>query len=413
MSATTEDLFILDSDDSLVGDNPEVEKKAKGSFESAARKRLGDISNLPQRPKPSTKDEKEQFVSNTTKEYIEHLKKKNMMLMKLLADRNKIIEFSGIELQKLRINFQKMRQQNLQLAQSNSQMLTDLNSEKDRSFNLFQLKVLQHELGSKNALLNAKKLELKEKAEITCQYTDKQGTSKSEEARESLEADRADNEDFKTKKRQQSKSLDLSTVKQVQLKEKTENKSRASLRRQSARFKSAEPEPTEEVFEIDNAKFPVCSLLDDQMREDGSTSTCSSAKTDDKRGSSGPSDDEARDRASTEQIQLKEKTEKKRACLRRQSARSKHQESEPTEDTFEIVDTKFPVCSLHDDQMQEDGSTSMCSLAKDDKRGISDPSDDKTQQLQRSSIGRPLRLVAKKVQSYKEIPVNVKMRRKE
>ncbi|THG14940.1 hypothetical protein TEA_018949 [Camellia sinensis var. sinensis] len=402
MSATTEDLFILDSDDSLVGDNPEVEKKAKGSFESAARKRLGDISNLPQRPKPSTKDEKEQFVSNTTKEYIEHLKKVSLNLVN-----SKIIEFSGIELQKLRINFQKMRQQNLQLAQSNSQMLTDLNSEKDR------LKVLQHELGSKNALLNAKKLELKEKAEITCQYTDKQeGTSKSEEARESLEADRADNEDFKTKKRQQSKSLDLSTVKQVQLKEKTENK-RASLRRQSARFKSAEPEPTEEVFEIDNAKFPVCSLLDDQMREDGSTSTCSSAKTDDKRGSSGPSDDEARDRASTEQIQLKEKTEKKRACLRRQSARSKHQESEPTEDTFEIVDTKFPVCSLHDDQMQEDGSTSMCSLAKDDKRGISDPSDDKTQQLQRSSIGRPLRLVAKKVQSYKEIPVNVKMRRKE
>ncbi|KAL7215204.1 hypothetical protein ACSBR1_027382 [Camellia fascicularis] len=405
MSATTEDLFILDSDDSLVGDNPKVEKKTKGSFESAARKRLGDISNLPQRPKPSTKDEKEQFVSNTTKEYIEHLKKENMMLMKLLADRNKIIEFSGIELQKLRINFQKIRQQNLQLAQSNSQMLTELNSEKDR------LKVLQHELGSKNALLNAKKLELKEKAEITCQYIDKQeGTSKSEDARESSEADRADNEDFKTKKRQQSKSLGLSTVKQVQLKEKTENK-RASLRRQSARFKRTEPEPTEEAFEIDNAKFPVCSLHDDQMQEDGSTSMCSSAKTDDKRGSSGPSDDEAQDRASAEQIQLKEKTEKKRACLRRQSARSKHQESEPTEDTFEIVDIKFPVCSLHDDQMQ--GSTSMCSLAKDDKRGISDPSDDKTQQLQRSSIGRPLRLAAKKVESYKEIPVNVKMRRKE
>ncbi|KAL7215206.1 hypothetical protein ACSBR1_027382 [Camellia fascicularis] len=328
-----------------------------------------------------------------------------MMLMKLLADRNKIIEFSGIELQKLRINFQKIRQQNLQLAQSNSQMLTELNSEKDR------LKVLQHELGSKNALLNAKKLELKEKAEITCQYIDKQeGTSKSEDARESSEADRADNEDFKTKKRQQSKSLGLSTVKQVQLKEKTENK-RASLRRQSARFKRTEPEPTEEAFEIDNAKFPVCSLHDDQMQEDGSTSMCSSAKTDDKRGSSGPSDDEAQDRASAEQIQLKEKTEKKRACLRRQSARSKHQESEPTEDTFEIVDIKFPVCSLHDDQMQ--GSTSMCSLAKDDKRGISDPSDDKTQQLQRSSIGRPLRLAAKKVESYKEIPVNVKMRRKE
>ncbi|CAL5404338.1 unnamed protein product [Camellia sinensis] len=301
MSATTEDLFILDSDDRLVGDNPKVEKKTKGSFESAARKRLGDISNLPQRPKPSTKDEKEQFVSNTTKEYIEHLKKYDAdeafsgykVFLNLVN--SKIIEFSGIELQKLRINFQKMRQQNFQLAQSNSQMLTELNSEKDR------LKVLQPELGSKNALLNAKKLELKEKAEITCQYTDKQeGTSKSEEARESSEADRADNECFKTKKRQQSKI------------------------RQSAGFKPAEPEPTEEAFEIGNAKFPVCSLHDDQMQEDGSTSTCSSAKTDDKRGISGPSDDEA-------------------ACLRSQSARSKHQESEPTDDTFEIDDTKFPV----------------------------------------------------------------------
>ncbi|GMP45393.1 hypothetical protein CsSME_00013934 [Camellia sinensis var. sinensis] len=67
--------------------NPEIEKKTKGSFESVARKRLGDISNLPQRPKPSTKDEKEQFVSNTTKDYIEHLKKENMTLIKLLVDK--------------------------------------------------------------------------------------------------------------------------------------------------------------------------------------------------------------------------------------------------------------------------------------------------------------------------------------
>ncbi|XP_028124135.1 uncharacterized protein LOC114321188 isoform X3 [Camellia sinensis] len=107
----SKDFHLLQALNAADLDNPEIEKKTKGSFESVARKRLGDISNLPQRPKPSTKDEKELFVSNTTKDYIEHLKK---------------------------------------------------------------LKVLQHELGSKNALLNAKKLEWKEKAEITCQYTDKQ-----------------------------------------------------------------------------------------------------------------------------------------------------------------------------------------------------------------------------------------------
>lgn len=36
---------------------------------------------------------------------------------------SKIIELSGIELQKLRINLQKVQQQNLLLAQANSQML--------------------------------------------------------------------------------------------------------------------------------------------------------------------------------------------------------------------------------------------------------------------------------------------------
>ena len=44
-------------------------------------------------------------------------------LLSLALVDSKIIEFSGIELQKLRINLQKMQQQNLQLAQANSQML--------------------------------------------------------------------------------------------------------------------------------------------------------------------------------------------------------------------------------------------------------------------------------------------------
>ena len=62
--------------------------------------------------------------------------------------------------------------------------------------------------------------------------------------------------------------------------------------------------------------------------------------------------------------------------------------------------------------MQEYGSTSMClSAQKDDKGGSNGPSDSEAKERQGSSIGRPSRLSAKKVQSYKEIPINVKMRR--
>ncbi|EYU39649.1 hypothetical protein MIMGU_mgv11b021658mg, partial [Erythranthe guttata] len=47
-----------------------------------------------------------------------------------------------------------MQEQNQQLASSNSQMLADLNSGKDR------LKVLQHELGCTSGLLKARKFQL-------------------------------------------------------------------------------------------------------------------------------------------------------------------------------------------------------------------------------------------------------------
>ncbi|KAL7252857.1 hypothetical protein ACSBR1_007417 [Camellia fascicularis] len=358
--SVTEGFFVLGSENSLDGDKPKVEKTAKGSFGSVARKRLGDISNLPQQTKPLSQVDKELLVSNTTKEYIEQLQKENMALMKLLVDRNKIIELSGIELQKLRVNLQKLQQQNSQLAQANSQMLVELNSGKDR------LKALHHELGCKNGLLKVRGLELEEKAKIrTSKKLDNQQkvrTCKSEEARESLEADRAENKPRNTNKigKQQSKSLGPSSVKQVLLRDKTESNS-VGLRRKSARFKSEEPEPTGDVSEIDDAK--------------------------------------------TEN--------KSRFCLRRQSARFKSEEPESTEYVFEIDDAKFPACSLHDDQMQEDGSPSMCLLVKKIDKEVNSDSSDETLVLQRSSIGRPSRLAAKKVQSYKETPLNMKMRRPE
>ncbi|XP_059625378.1 SHUGOSHIN 2-like [Cornus florida] len=318
MSAT-EGFFVLDLENRVVGDKGKVEGTTKGSSGGGARQKLGNISNLPQRPKPSTQDEKSQIIT-TSKEYVDQLQKENMALMKLLADRNKIIELSGFELQKLRVNLQKVQQQNWQLAQANSQMLAELNSGKDR------LKVLHHELGCKNSLLKAKKIELEEKAKTrTCQKIGSEvEMTRCEE--ESSQAVGEYNKPCNTNRKQRSKSLGPSTTKQVQVNEKSENK-RLCLRRQSARFKCEEPERTEDLFELDNAEFPICSLGDDKMQEDGSASMSSSVKKEDTEGNTAPRD-EARE-------------------------------------------------------------------------------------FRRSSIGRPSRLAVKKVNSYKEVPLNVKMRRLE
>lgn len=388
MSAT-ESFFVLESENSLAGEKPKAAKTAKSSFGSATRRKLGDISNLPQQPKSMVQHEKERFVSNFNKEYIEQLQKENAALVKLLADRNKIIELSGIEFQKLRINLQKMQQQNSQLAQANSQMLVELSSGKER------LKALQHELGCRNGLLKVRQLELEETVKMgACPEMDNQvGTRKSEDDREYSEADREDNKQRNTIKKQKSKSLSLGTVKPNQLKEKTENK-RACLRRQSARFKSEEPEPAEDKFEVGTS-------TSEEVRES------SEPDRDDKKQKSKISDP-----STLRKVQSRKKTDNKRVSLRRQSARFKSEVPEATEDKFEADDAKLPECSPSDDQMQEDGPAPMhLSALKDDAGGSNGLSVDDAKELLRPSMGRPSRLAVKKVPSYKEIPLNVKMRR--
>lgn len=94
-----------------------------------------------------------------------------------------------------------------------------------------------------------------------------------------------------------------------------------------------------------------------------------------------------------------------RRCLRRQSAKFKSQELEPADQNlFEIDDITFAATQQPDTPMHEDGPTPSGSSIKIEE----------TQMLKRSSLGgRPLRKAVEKVQSYKEVPVNVKMRRNE
>ncbi|KAK3126673.1 hypothetical protein QOZ80_7AG0560460 [Eleusine coracana subsp. coracana] len=83
--------------------------------------------------------------------------KENAKLVQLLNEKTRIIDVSRVEMQKLHLALQASRQQNLQLAQANSQMVAELNLGKDR------LKALQHELSCTVALLKVKDSELEKK----------------------------------------------------------------------------------------------------------------------------------------------------------------------------------------------------------------------------------------------------------
>lgn len=129
--------------------------KRSSTFGSIMRKRLSDITNSQSQLKVSGQEEKRSPPNNLSAEdYIDQLLKENAALMKLLAERQKIIELSGVELQKLRTNYQKLQLQNWNLAQSNSQMLAELNLGREK------MKAVQHELICKEALLKANNLEL-------------------------------------------------------------------------------------------------------------------------------------------------------------------------------------------------------------------------------------------------------------
>ncbi|XP_039060179.1 SHUGOSHIN 2-like isoform X2 [Hibiscus syriacus] len=425
-----------------------------GCSMGASRKGLSDISNLQQQPEVLNQGAKLLLLQSDslgTKEFIDKLQQENMMLMKVLADRNKVIKLSGIELQKLRINLEKFQQQNLQLAQANSHMLAELNLSKDR------LKALKHELGCKNAVLKAMKLEFGTNQcgmEVKSHKEEDGGgktcnMSRFSKEDESHEEDQGEDKSCNMNKKRQSYCLDTSNTKPVQVKEGVENK-RVCLRRQSARLKAQEPETTEDAFALDDSKFLASSSSDDKVLECGPSSIkpfeakegiknksklCSrrqsvrhkarepeatenvfevdkkrflvSSTSDDKVYESGPC---------IKPVQSKEGIDNKRACLRRQSARFKAQEPETNKDVFEVDKLRFLVSSTSDDKVHESVQLSSddSSIKSEHEEGnMTVSSRTEAQELRRVSAGRPLRRAVEKVQSYKEMKLNVKMRRQE
>ncbi|CAI9259930.1 unnamed protein product [Lactuca saligna] len=241
-----EDIFVDDSKSNVsVGctDKPKVAEMAKGNMRSSGRRTLADISNIPLQP--STSNNNPHRSSNTIKEHNKQLQKEKAALMKLLSEKNKIIEESRVEGHKLRVTLQKIQEQNLQLAQSNTQMLMELNSVKERN------KALNHELGCKNGLISVMKLDLENR---TCQTNDADNNKATEvkETETEVSAFAENNEDklYITSKRHKSKSL-VPSVEKVQGDEVGKNR-RIQTRRQSSIFKVDEPKPIKDTIEIEN-----------------------------------------------------------------------------------------------------------------------------------------------------------------
>lgn len=96
-----------------------------------------------------------------------------------------------------------------------------------------------------------------------------------------------------------------------------------------------------------------------------------------------------------------------RPCSRRQSARLKPEEPMATKDLLEIENSNSTSASQCKEIVCEIVPTP--SVEREDYGNSSDSSE--VQECRRSSVGRPLRRAVEKVQSYKEIPLNIKMRR--
>lgn len=94
-------------------------------------------------------------------------------------------------------------------------------------------------------------------------------------------------------------------------------------------------------------------------------------------------------------VSSKEKAEKKRVRPRRSSIFKPEEPKPKEEDMFEMTDT---------------AKSSECSSSFNIKEGSVNQGLN-SNEIRRSSIARPMRLAAKKILSYKEIPLTVKMRR--
>ncbi|CAF1791435.1 unnamed protein product [Brassica oleracea] len=301
---------VLDGDNYAAQEVRSIHKESLTS--SAQRRKLADISNL---GREETQQLQQQNMLFSSKEYAAKLEKalpfaffillrlwwqtENMTLLKALAHRNKIIELSGVEIQKLRINLRNVQEKNLHLAQANSHMLAELNTNRDR------LKLLQHELGCKDVLLEARKMQTE------ASYFPEQGLPSRDDSTKDKAHD-INHKDTKRKRTSRIKPSKSSIVKPVQIKENANSKRRVS-------------------GVIDTTVIPEVTCQTENDAEKGFVSQGTNQIVD-----SIVNSKFVLDAANP----IKDGVHSKRQCVRRKSTRFDVQETEQTDAVLEMDDAK-------------------------------------------------------------------------
>ncbi|XP_019458344.1 PREDICTED: shugoshin-1-like isoform X2 [Lupinus angustifolius] len=238
--------------------------KSKRSIGSLMRKKLSDITNSQLQDQTIHPTQQENALDTCfidDKACIQQLLKERVALMKLVAEKSKMIEWSRAEMQMVRAQFQKLQLQNLNLAQSNSHMLAELNLGRER------IKAMQHEILWRTALLKGDNVEvvIKDEDEKSEQPYPKDSTHK----QNSMSRRRC----MRRRSTGSSSSSSTSTASSTNnaRKEKVEDK------RHCAKLGSGELKPLENLFEIEDAKYHVIqsrrSYLRGSQDENGNNST--------------------------------------------------------------------------------------------------------------------------------------------
>ncbi|VVA97111.1 unnamed protein product [Arabis nemorensis] len=315
-------------------------------------------------------------------------------------ERNKIIELSGSELCKHRINFQKVQEQNLQLAQANTRLLGEINTSKD------QLKLLQHELSCKNGLLMARQLlpEAQNLPRTHCHASE--------------DKDRADSpggackfflsncKGHKTGKSKQQSTSESSNVNSLQINEKANNKRRVSRRKNHANCEDVIGIPGESIettsmrrvsLRRQSARFSIQELSVTEnlngIHDDQEITANAGCSASDQSIGSKPEAVEPHDK--------KEKTGKSRVSSRRQSTKVISQRA--------IKESSEPP--LHTDIIEKSSQISSSVSTELKRESKKKPSCDEAEEVGKTCVGRPVRQAAGKIKSYKEVSLKEKMRR--
>ncbi|KAJ3689389.1 hypothetical protein LUZ61_018553 [Rhynchospora tenuis] len=213
----------------------------------ARRQTLMDLSNIVRENRNSAIYEKS----------YDEVIKENAQLLKNIGEARKMMEVYKEEIEKLNTALQGARQQNWQLAESNSQMLAELNIGKDR------LKNLQHELHCTTLVLTQKKLELQEKQRLNKQL---QQQIKVQGKQVDLEGDASVGVKRKKTSSESNSQISGQILRQEAPKRKLED--RKPIRRQSI----AKPQ-TISSSNVQSIKTASSSILSVSLHEEGRKST--------------------------------------------------------------------------------------------------------------------------------------------